>query len=391
MRTLFRAVLVVVGLAGCFAEKPARLTTTTAITASEQKMRKDSDELEKKLRESELAVRDDALYAYLDSVAVRLLAAQGESAQKVRFLVVRDALLNAVTMPNGFIYIHSGLLATLQNEAQLAVLLGHEIEHYLGRHPLREELAYQHESNKRKAALYASVFLGVVGGASSMAGTLPYVTSSIAIDGYQRDIERDADAAAVTVMARAGYDARESPQFFEFLAEEDTEAGVVEPYYYGSHPATIERIGSTRTQVKALIEAGWTPEGKRIGKAEYDAAIAELLLANAALDQKLRRYGRARRAIDRYIAIKPDSSKAYFARGELDRRESNSKKKGLEAAAASYRRAAELNPKNADAERELGLALRDLGRSEEARRHLARYLQLAPSARDRPIVESYLR
>jgi predicted Zn-dependent protease len=391
MRRVATTLLILGTLSSCFAEKPARLSTTTTTTAAEQKLRGSADEMEKSLRESELAVHDDKLHAYLGSIAERLLVAQGASGQKVRILVGRDALLNALAMPNGFIYLHSGLLAGLENEAQLSIVIGHEIEHYLGRHPLRQIFAYEHEVTKRNTVMAVTVFLAVLGGGNASLATVPYVTSRIAIDGYQRDIERDADAAGMNAMAAAGYDVREAPRMFELLAEAETEARVVEPYYYGSHPALTERIRTSKLQIEKLTASGWSPEGKRDGKAEYEAAIAELLLSNAELDEKLRRFNRARRAIDRYIRIRPDSSKGYFARGELERREAGSRKKGLEVAVASYRRAAELDPRNADAERELGLALRDLGREAEARGHLARYLQLAPAAKDRLIVESYLR
>ena len=111
---------------------------------------------------------------------------------------------------------------------------------------------------------------------------------------------------------------------------------------------------------------------------------------NAGLDIRLRRFDHAREAIDRHLAVQPRSASGYFMRGEALRREAGSDRAQLEAALSAYETAARLDASVPEAQRELGLLERQLGRDDDARPHRARYLQLAPAAADRAIVESYL-
>src|SRR2546428_205440 len=82
---------------------------------------------------------DPLLDEYLGKIADRLLPDEVRAAggPGLRFGVMSDPTLNAFAMPNGRIYVHSGLLSRLDNEAQLATILGHEMTHVTSRHALR--------------------------------------------------------------------------------------------------------------------------------------------------------------------------------------------------------------------------------------------------------------
>src|SRR6202023_3035874 len=77
------------------------------------------------------------LEAYLNDVPQRLGPSEAFAAIPFRIRVVRNPYLNAFTLPNGRIYVHTGMLARMDNEAQLATLLAHEMTHATHRHAIR--------------------------------------------------------------------------------------------------------------------------------------------------------------------------------------------------------------------------------------------------------------
>src|SRR5207244_395643 len=127
-----------------------------------------------------------------------------------KYAVMSDPTLNAFAMPNGRIYVHSGLLARLDNEAQLAMILGHEMTHVTDRHALR----FNNDAQNKQIlytvlAVAASIGVAVAAGSRAKAGDhvgaavigqtanailgLGLQLAAIAsINGYGRDLEREA-------------------------------------------------------------------------------------------------------------------------------------------------------------------------------------------------------
>lgn len=91
------------------------------------------DREETRLRRSPFVVRDHGLREYLHGLACRLA---GEHCPDIRVYPVRTPWFNASMAPNGMMQVWTGLLLRVENEAQLAAVLGHEIGHYLRRHAL---------------------------------------------------------------------------------------------------------------------------------------------------------------------------------------------------------------------------------------------------------------
>ncbi|MGE5160133.1 MAG: M48 family metallopeptidase, partial [Betaproteobacteria bacterium] len=147
---------------------------------------------ETRLRRSPFLIRDDALGSYLQDILCRLA---GPHCPDVRVYAVRNPYFNANMAPNGMMQIWSGLLLRMDNEAQLAAVVAHEVGHFVQRHSL-ERL------RDAKAKSAAGVFLapfGLVG----LVGQLALIASMFA---YTRDQEREADTISVQLMAIAGYD-----------------------------------------------------------------------------------------------------------------------------------------------------------------------------------------
>ena len=90
---------------------------------------------EYKLRTSTAVIREKALQSYLESVLCRVAPAY---CADIRVYVLPSSQFGAAMTPNGMLLVYSGLLVRLENEAQLAAVLGHEVGHYVKRHTLEQ-------------------------------------------------------------------------------------------------------------------------------------------------------------------------------------------------------------------------------------------------------------
>src|SRR5213596_4159 len=205
---------------------------------------------------------DPLLDEYLGKIGDRLLPDEVRAAggPGLRFGVMSDPTLNAFAMPNGRIYVHSGLLSRLDNEAQLSMILGHEMTHVTSRHALR----FTRDATNKQIlftvlAVAASIGVAVASGSRQQSGdsigaaVLSQTANAIlgiglqlaaiaAINGYGRDLEREADQGGMEKLVRAGYDPKEAPKVFQLLQAESKDRGSLETFFFGSHPKLQKRI-----------------------------------------------------------------------------------------------------------------------------------------------------
>ncbi|HYC55914.1 MAG TPA: M48 family metalloprotease [Candidatus Binatia bacterium] len=379
--------LLAVVAAGCGGASVRRFEGKPVAVARDEKLLwQEAAQLEKAFADSKLLIRDDAVDGYLNAVTARVLDAYGVEDASIRVYVLRNPFVNAFVLPNGSVYLHTGLLALLENEAQLAGVLAHELEHYLGRHSLRRERSRE---QRETLLLLGGLFVTIMGGPGEamLVSSAPAIESSVR--GYSRDLEREADAAAYRAMIAAGYDGGQLARTFELLMSVEREAGVEEPFYYSNHPLTAERLkDSLAWQTAAPGDVSAPRRSERDDG--YGSGVASVLLVNAAEDVRLRRFDRASEAVERYLRLRPDDARAHFTFGELLRHKAGGSGTDLDRMAVAYKRATELSPAMPEAHRELGLAYRAIGRAAESRASLRRYLELSPTAADRSIIESYL-
>ena len=155
------------------------------------------------------------------------------------FRVLDSPVVNAFALPGGYVYVTRGLLAHLNNEAQLAVVIGHEIGHVAARHASQRAVR---QSLGQIAIIGGAVlgqeFLGLPGESilnmSSQAAQLIFLS-------YSRDAERESDRLGVEYAAKAGYSAEEGAAFFTSLKRISEEAGQSIPSFLSSHPDPGER------------------------------------------------------------------------------------------------------------------------------------------------------
>jgi predicted Zn-dependent protease len=215
---------------------------------------------------------DDAdLVAYVDSLGHLLLEvshlrrdATPDEYRRTAFTfrVLDSPVVNAFALPGGYVYVTRGLLAHLNNEAQLAVVLGHEIGHVAGRHASQRALEMQlGQLGVLGGAILGQEVLGIPGGAvldlGSQAAGLLFLK-------YGRDDERESDRLGVEYAALTGYRAGEGSGFFNSLERMTERSGQQIPSFLSSHPdpgereQTIQRLAAdwaARTPMEKVRES----------------------------------------------------------------------------------------------------------------------------------------
>jgi hypothetical protein len=162
-------------------------------------------------------IPDKTVQEYVSQLGDSLLPAGAKGTSKAlefRFFVVEDSSINAAALPDGTVLVNSALLGVVENEAQLAFVLSHEISHTLQAHSWREV----HETRPQRiglliAGLAASYFIGDLGTFMAQLGMISV------INGHQRELENQADRLGLQNVIEKGYDPRPAPGFMKIIIE----------------------------------------------------------------------------------------------------------------------------------------------------------------------------
>ena len=368
MRGIGVAVLLL-GFAGCETTAPPMTTALSGpLSRDEARLWREAAAEEARLEASGFVVSLPETEAYLNQVLARLVAHEDVPVGQLRARVITDPALNAFAMPNGTIYLHTGLLGRLKNEAQLATILAHELTHVVDRHGV---LQYRHF---RTNTALASALSAGAGGYGSLLGAFG---AAAAITGYSRNLERDADVQGYQRVLAAGYDVHAGQLVFDVLIEESIRSDLKEPFFFGSHPKLKERIANSFEFLQASPP---TASSTRIGERDYENTLPPVLRLDAAAAMRIGDFTGADSTLLRLELIAPDDAEGAFLRGEWYRKHDTAP--DLNQAVESYRRATLRNPMFGPAWRGLGITLGGIGRESEGARALQRYLRLAPTASD---------
>jgi beta-barrel assembly-enhancing protease len=334
---------------------------------------------------------DPLLDEYLGRIVERLVPEPVRTAGGPAFTarVLRDPTLNAFAMPNGHIFVHTGLLSRLANEAQLATILAHEVTHVTHRHALRVE----RESRRDRTAYTDTGALSQT--AAAIRGlSLPLATMA-AIDGYGGALERDADAGAMRAVVSAGYDPGEAPRLFEALRRESRTRGSLETFFFGSRARLKERIDSTRKLSTTMSASTGSNPSRVQDTEEFQARMRPVVRDNAYEDVRAGRFALAAQQLDRVLAARPEDAAAHVYYGDLHRlRAQHARGTNVTAqigkALASYERAIELDPGMAEPHRQLGLLYYQQKDFARARAAFEQYVTLKPDAPDAARIQGYI-
>ena len=184
----------------------------------------------------EMGVYDDAgLQRYVSDIGDRLAALSHRPHLPWSFTVVDHPAVNAFALPGGYIYITRGILPYLDDEAELAGVLGHEIAHVTARHAAQQ---YTRATTGGVGLAVLGIFVPAAQPFTDLAST----ALGVAFLKYGRDDERESDRVGMGYAASGGWDPRGVPEFLSTLARVDalSERGV--PNWLSTHPEPAARV-----------------------------------------------------------------------------------------------------------------------------------------------------
>ncbi len=316
---------------------------------------------------------DPELSRYVNQVGQRL-ARVSDRKLPYEFVVVNDSTPNAWALPGGKIALNRGLLVELDNEAELAAVLGHEVVHAAARHGAK--------GVERGVLLQGAVIAtGIVlsdrdYGALAASGAA--LGAGLLNQKYDRDAEREADLYGMRYMHRAGYDPQAAvtlQETFVRLSKEkrqDWLSGL-----FASHPPSQERVENNRASAQRLGAGG------ELAEQRYREAIARLQRTKPAYDaydegvKALADGDRAKalRLADKAIQIEPAEGRFYALQGDAHFDQGAYRK-----ALKDYDQALRRDPEYFQFYLHRGLTKEKLGDRSGAQKDLERSLQLLPTA-----------
>ena len=200
--------------------------------------------------------------AYVQSVGRRVAAYSGVPGNAYQFTTLNSAVENAFAVPGGYVYITRQLMGLMNDEAEMAFVLGHETGHIAGRH-----------AQARKSAATRNSILGVLGAILGSAvggsgfgnmisqGAMQY--AQLATLGFSRDQEYQADTLGIRYLLTAGYDPMASATMLNALARADALETRIQgrdsrstPEWARTHPLSINRTQRAQQEAQRTGRAG---------------------------------------------------------------------------------------------------------------------------------------
>jgi Zn-dependent protease with chaperone function len=201
-------------------------------------------------------VNNAELTAYVNRIGARLAKSPRAGGYPYTFEVVNDPSINAFALPGGPMFVHTGLIASLDNESQLAGVLAHEISHVALRHGT---------SNVSKAniiqlpAMLGGQMLGNKGGIWGTLGQLGIgLGAQSLLLKYSRGAEQDADLNGAQIMHDAGYDPTQMAVFFQKLEGPNGGDNGKLANFMSDHPTPGNRVKYVSDQNKLLSKKSYS-------------------------------------------------------------------------------------------------------------------------------------
>ena len=227
---------------------------------------------------AEMAVYDDAaLQEWVEEIGYGLAAVSHRPELPWQFTIVDTPAVNAFALPGGFIYLTRGLMAYLNDEAELAGVLGHEIGHVTARHSVQ---AYSRVAGAQMSLLLTQIFMPPMRsryGAPSATDAAGEGLALLLLK-FGREDERQADRLGAEYAVASGWDPRGVGDMLRTLgriADTTDRRGI--PNWLATHPDPADRVAGVAGTVEALVETGIDAEELRVGRAEYLRRIEGLV------------------------------------------------------------------------------------------------------------------
>ena len=238
---LAAALALLTALAGC-AVNPATGRQQFSLLSPQQEASIGQREFPRLVEQFGGEYGDPALQAYVERVGRQVVQATGTAGQRYSFTVLDSDLPNAFALPGGYVSVTRGLLALMNDEAELAGVMAHEIAHVTARH----------SAERYSQSTLAQLATGIIGSATGSnelaeafgTGAQLYLLS------YSRGQESEADSVGIRYLADAGYDPFAMSSFLSQLGRDTAldarldgrATGGSLPAYLSTHPRTEDRV-----------------------------------------------------------------------------------------------------------------------------------------------------
>ncbi|KPK59009.1 MAG: hypothetical protein AMK73_08880 [Planctomycetes bacterium SM23_32] len=308
---------------------------------------------------------DPELNGYLGTIVMRLHAASHRPEMPMEFTMLNTSVVNAFATP-GHVYATRGFLARLDNEAQFAAVMGHELAH----------VAAGHSAKQLSTSLLTGLALGVADYAAgdTLAGRVAVGAgqASVALLGlsYSREQERQADRVGAYYMALGGWDPRQAIEVQQMLGELAGDREGVLDRYLSTHPPAANRVGEIEDLIaeKGLLGRRYV-QGDGVYAARWERRLKRLKDVNRAFEPYDRgtkllaasNFAQALAAADEAIGLRDDQAPFHRLKGDALRRLNR-----LGEAKAAYGRALALDRRYVPGNVGLGMVLLMEGRHGDA-------------------------
>jgi predicted Zn-dependent protease len=304
-----------------FAQKKTAPVETTPPPVNEEfkfgkvdlEMLEQSDLLDQRFERDGLVLSDAAANAFLSRIGQSLIP-KGLVLERVtwRFRALRDPQPNAFALPNGSIYVTTGLMTLIDNESQLAAIIAHELTHVMRRHTYS-----QNRSNRKKfltmnimSAIGSYAPMSVVGAVIMAVTTVAPFIMMATMFGYSRDLEREADLKGIDMMISAEYPPEEMVQVMKLL-DKDLEGENIR-LFYNDHPSLNERIKYLSGYLGARADKLTGQMELNRERAAYFRNMLPVMRHNLQLSINAGRFRSAVYLAQRLVDYQPDSENLFW-------------------------------------------------------------------------------
>src|SRR5579872_5997615 len=218
------------------------------------------------VRQKVTVIQNQFLQNYLQRVGKRLAAQPEAGDWPFNFTLVLDPGINAFALPGGPMYVDTGAIVAVNNEAQLAGVMAHEMSHVILRHGTNQV-------SKANLLRIPAALVGAVVGNGSLLGQLAQVGiglgfSSVLLS-YSREAESEADALGARIMSEAGYNPLELARFFEKI---EGLAGSHTIQFLSDHPNPGNREKDIEAEVRTFSRRQYGYETGEFQRAKTEIA-----------------------------------------------------------------------------------------------------------------------
>ena len=313
---------------------------------------------------------DPKLNAYVNRIGLDLAKRSAQPDLPYEFVVLNNDVPNAWALPGGKIAINRGLLVSLEDEAQLASVLGHEVVHAAARHGAESQ------------ATNLGISLLAMAAAAQTDNQLYRQAAAMGAGGFQafysRENELEADHYGINYMVASGYDPYGAVELQQTFLKLSQDRGSDDNWFsalFASHPPSQERVDKNRARAMSL------PRGTRNKQAFLNAtqqlrrdqpAYAKHKQALKAANQK--QWQEAVNLTNQAIQLQPNEARFHITMGRLLNREQKNS-----AAMAAFNRAVALEPDYFQTRLYRGLLSNELKQYTQAEQDLEASHRLLPT------------